>query len=82
MMAMTDEFAPTDRLTLDLWRADGVVLFDWLMTLDFDQVPVSHKAEKQALTDLLAVLEGHMHGVTQEQIDRARSEVSKDMGWE
>jgi hypothetical protein len=46
MVAMTDEFAPTDRLTVHLWRADAVVLFDWLMTLDFDQVPVSHKAEK------------------------------------
>jgi hypothetical protein len=73
---------PSEWLTLRLWRPDAIVLFDWLMSLDFDQVPVTHKAEKQALTDLLTLLEVPMHGVTQEQIDQARYAVAKDMGWE
>lgn len=69
---------------MELWPADAVVLFDWLMSLDWNQVPVRHKAEKQALTDLLTALETQVPvaGVTQAQIDRARHEVSKDMGWE
>jgi hypothetical protein len=59
---------------------EAVVLFDWLMSVDFGQVPVTHKAEKQALTDLLTALETQVPvaGVTQAQIDRARHEVSKD----
>ena len=82
--AVTDDFAPGERWTVELWSADVVVLFDWLMTLDFGQLPVRHKAEKQALTDLLTALETQVPvaGVTQAQIDRARHEVSKDMGWE
>jgi hypothetical protein len=78
------EFPADERWSLKLWSADAVVIYDWLMTLDFAQLPVSHKAEKQALTDLLTALEGQVPvlGVTQEEIDRARHEVSKDMDWE
>jgi len=81
--AVTDDFAPGDRWTVELWPADAVVLFDWRMSLDWSQVPVRHKAAKQALTDLLTALETQVPvaGVTQAQIDRARHEVSKDMGW-
>jgi hypothetical protein len=50
-MPMT--FPSDEKWTLNLWSADFVVLYDWLMSLDFSQLPVSHKAEKQALTDLL-----------------------------
>lgn len=72
---------PTVRL--NLWRADAVVLFDWLMSVDFDAVPVTHPAEKQALADLLTRLEHEtdIPGVTREQIDTAREEVARDMGW-
>jgi hypothetical protein len=76
-----DPDLPTVDVTL--WRSDAVVLFDWLMTVDLDTVPVTHPAEKQALADLLNRLEGYtdVPGVTQEEIDQARQQVSGDMGW-
>ena len=80
---MTGDFAPGERWSVDLWPYDVIVLFDWLMTVDFSTIPFGHKAQKQALTDLLTVLETQapVAGVTQAQIDRARHEVSKDMDW-
>lgn len=71
------------KVKIELWRADAVVLFDWLMSVDFDAVPITHPAEKQALLDLLTRLEHEtdVPGVTQEQIDSARDEVARDMGW-
>ena len=68
---------------IDLWRADAVVLFDWLTNVDLDAVPTRHPAEKQALVDLLTRLEHEtdVPGVTQGQIDAARAEVAKDTGW-
>lgn len=36
-------------VTAHLWRADAVVLFDWLMSTDLNAVPVAHPAQKQAL---------------------------------
>ena len=44
------------KVRLELWRADAVVLFDWLMSVDLNQVPITHLAEKQALADLLTQL--------------------------
>jgi hypothetical protein len=84
MLTVPEDFAPEDRWTLKLWSADAVVLFDWLMNVDWNEVPVSHRAEKQALTDLSSALEAQVPvmGMTQGQIDRARRAVSKDMGWE
>lgn len=71
------------KVRLDLWRADAIVLFDWLMCVDLDAVPISHKAEKQALFDLLSRLEqdADVTGVTQDEIDVAREEVARDIGW-
>lgn len=71
------------KVRLDLWCADAVVLFDWLMSVDLDAVPISHPAEKQALADLLSRFEQDtdVPGVTQEEIDVARAEVARDMGW-
>jgi hypothetical protein len=78
-VAMSDSH-PT--VTLDLLRSDAIVLFDWLMHTDLNTVPIEHPAEKQALTDLLSRLEtSDVTSVTQEEIDAARSEVAKDMGW-
>lgn len=37
------------KVRLELWRADAVVLFDWLMSVDLNAVPITHPAEKQAL---------------------------------
>ncbi|MGW2013415.1 hypothetical protein [Streptomyces sp. NPDC001927] len=83
---MTDD--ATGRLDLDshaefsLWMPDVVVLFHWLMELDFDELPVKHRAEKQALTDLLARLDEWALGTTQGDLERAREIVARDMGWE
>jgi hypothetical protein len=68
---------------IDLWRSDAVVLFDWLMSVDFDSVPICHRAEKQALIDLLTRLEVEtdVPNVTQTEIDAARAEVARDMDW-
>jgi hypothetical protein len=66
-----DQAVPTTRLTL--WRSDAIVLFDWLMTVDLNSVPITHRAEKQALADLLSRLEEtDVTGVTQEEIDAVR----------
>ena len=40
---MTGDFTPGARWTIGLWPYDAIVLFDWLMTVDFDQIPVEHK---------------------------------------
>lgn len=71
------------RVQLQLRRADAIVLFDWLMSVDLNDVPIDHPAEKQALADLLTRLgqETDIPGVTQAEIDQAREEVARDMGW-
>lgn len=70
------------QVPISLWRSDAVVLFDWLTTVDLNTVPITHPAEKQALMDLLTRLEqSEITGVTQAEIDEARSEVARDMGW-
>jgi hypothetical protein len=77
------------QVSITLWRADAIVLFDWLMRADLNAVPADHPAIKQALTDLLARLEMDTDvpygesgaGLVQEEIDRARADVAKDMGW-
>ncbi|WP_212669877.1 hypothetical protein [Streptomyces sp. A2-16] len=47
----------TPTVDLRLWRSDAIVLFDWLMSIDLNAVPITHPAQKQALADLLARLE-------------------------
>ena len=37
---MTDDVAPGARWNIGLWPYDAIVLFDWLMTVDFDQIPI------------------------------------------
>ncbi|WP_438489606.1 hypothetical protein [Streptomyces sp. S186] len=72
-------------VTVRLWRADALVLFDWLMGTDLDSVPVTHPAQKQALADLLSRLEWDtdtdLTGTTSEEIAAAQQEVAQDMGW-
>ena len=52
------------------------------MTVNLNEVPIRHPAEKQALADLLTRLEvSDVTGVDQEEIDSAREEVARDMGW-
>lgn len=70
------------KVVIQLLRSDAVVLFDWLMSVDLNAVPINHPAEKQALADLLTRLEEtDVAGVTQPEIDAARAEVARDMGW-
>lgn len=65
------------------------MLFDWLMSIDMDTIPIEHPAQKQALADLLTRLEIDTDvpygqagtGLTESEISEARSEVAKDMGW-
>ena len=47
-----------DFVDVRLWKADAVVLFDWLLKVDLDRVPVEHPAQRQALADLFGRL-GH-----------------------
>lgn len=76
------------RVHINLWRADAIVLFDWLMSVDLNSVPVEHPAQRQALVDLLTRLETETDvpygeggtGLTQDEIDVAHAAVSKDMG--
>jgi hypothetical protein len=68
-----------------LWRADAVVLFDWLMSTDLDTVPITHPAQKQALVDLRSRLESDVDadiaGSTSGEIATAQTEVARDMSW-
>lgn len=75
--------ADVPKVQIKLWRADAIVLFDWLMSTDLNSVPITHPAQKQALADLLTRLEHEtdIPGVTQREIDAAQSEVARDMGW-
>ncbi|MGZ4566916.1 MAG: hypothetical protein ACXVFZ_08810 [Blastococcus sp.] len=68
---------------VSLWRDDAIVLYDWLMSADLNAVPITHRAQKQALVDLLNRLEQDTDvlGVTEEEITRAQEAVAKDMGW-
>ncbi|MFE9123640.1 hypothetical protein [Streptomyces sp. NPDC007172] len=71
----------TSTVDLRLWRADAIVLFDWLMSTDLNTVPITHPAQKQALADLLARLEEDIAESTGEEITAAQAEVAKNMGW-
>jgi hypothetical protein len=72
-------------VTVRLWRADAVVLFDWLASTDLNAVPITHPAQKQALADLLSRFEfdvdADIAGSTAEEIASAQAAVAKDMGW-
>jgi hypothetical protein len=79
---MADEI-PT--VTLDLWRSDALVLFDWLSEVDLNRVPITHPSQKQALSDLHSSFEWRcdypVQHATVEEIAEAQSEVARDMGW-
>ena len=65
-----------------LWDQEALVLFDWLMTVDLEAIPVAHPAQKQALMDLLNQLEQSVRTDSPaEEIAAAKAAVSRDMGW-
>ncbi|ASL12220.1 hypothetical protein U8D42_28825 (plasmid) [Mycobacterium europaeum] len=78
-----DEKVPT--VSVRLWRADAIVLADWLAHTDLNTVPVTHPAQKQALADLLSRFEWaadeDVTAATAEEIAAAQAEVVRDMGW-
>jgi hypothetical protein len=77
------ESVPT--VNLRLWRADAIVLLDWLNTVDLDAVPVTHRAQKQALLDPLTrfdwAVDADLRDLSSEEIAAAQEEVARDMGW-
>jgi hypothetical protein len=78
---MSDQSEPTI-IDLRLWDQDAIVLFDWLMTVDFDALPVTHRAQKQALMDVLdQIVQSLPPGVTAEAVEAAKDAVSRDIGW-
>jgi len=82
-----DPSLPT--VTVELWRSDAIVLFDWLKLTDLNDIPTNHPSQKQALADLLTRLETDTDipwgtsttGLTQTEIETAQTEVARDMGW-
>ena len=66
-----------------LWRADSIVLLDWLMTVELDKLPMTNRAQRQALSDLLSALEvgADVPGVSAEEIASAQAQVCRDYGW-
>ena len=72
-------------VTIRLWRADAIVLFDWLNSTDLNAVPIAHPAQKQALADLLSrfdwAADTDITGSSPAEIAEAQADVAKDMGW-
>ncbi|MFB8281555.1 hypothetical protein [Nocardia colli] len=84
MLAMpAAENIPT--VNIRLWRADAIVLYDWLRSTDMITVPITHPAQKQALVDLFARFEWaadyDVMGCSSEEVVAAQEEVARDMGW-
>ena len=79
---MTGGFDPGTAGTSACGRPTPSSLSGWLMTVDLNTIPVGHKAQKQALADLLTALETQVPvaGATQAQIDQAQHEISERHG--
>jgi hypothetical protein len=79
-----DTFMDSERSSvhLELYRADAVVLFDWLMSTDLNAVPTTHPAQKQAFIDLCDELESQTDviGASIEEVALAQQEVAKNIG--
>jgi hypothetical protein len=67
-----------DFVDVRLWKADAVALFDWLLKVDLDRVPVDHPAQRQALADLFGRL-GHVMDVpSTDQLRSAFAQLTPD----
>ena len=53
------------------------------MSIDLNDVPITHRAQKQALMDLLTRLEAETLAphASEAEIAEAQEAVSRDMGW-
>jgi hypothetical protein len=79
MGGVHDPALPDDSVTVEMWRQDAVVLFDWLQRVDVDQIPTTHRAERQALMDFLSRLEVTIPWPSPDDIDAARASVAQGM---
>lgn len=79
---MTNEF---EWVNVRLWKADAVVLYDWLRGTDLNTVPITHPAQKQALADLATSFEVRcdtaIEGTAPDEIIAAQEAVAREMGW-
>lgn len=73
-------WAPTDRITLDLWEPTAIVLMSWLEATDERMLTYDHPAQKQALRDLYFALDGL--GYDPEELAAANRQVSQHMSFE
>lgn len=64
-----------DFVDIRLWRADALMLFDWLMQVDLERVPVQHPAQRQALADMFGRLGEVLDVPSRAQLDQARSQL-------
>lgn len=64
-----------------MWTADAVVLFDWLQDVDVETLPISHRSQRQARRDLIALLEVSVVPPDEDELRVAQDDVARDMGW-
>lgn len=80
---MNDSWESVPTVNIRLWRADAIVLYDWLMSTDLSALPVTNPAQKQALIDLAGRFEWacdeDVSGVTEEEISAALEAVGKSV---
>jgi len=76
------------KVEISLWRSDAIVLFDWLYRPEaLARLVGDDRAVRQALMDLLTAIEmctdidygASGGGLTQQDIELARAEVTKGM---
>lgn len=73
-------WAPTDRITLDLWEPSAIALMSWLEATDERTLNYDHPAQKQALRDVyFALLD---LGYSPQELEAANRQVSRDMSLE
>jgi hypothetical protein len=63
-----------------LWAADAVVLFDWLLRADLDQIPVDDPSQRPALAALLGQMGSVLDVPSRAQLSDAREQVVRNSG--
>jgi hypothetical protein len=75
-----DTNSNVQKVKVELTQSAASVLRRWLEMVPIEAVPVTHVADRQALSDLLAALEWSVPEPTQESVEVARKELLKDAG--
>jgi hypothetical protein len=69
----------TTTVSIELGTSDAIVIFDWLVRVDFDELPAVDSAAKQALTDLFNELEqSKIAAYSPDDLAAARADVTRD----